>query len=172
MNGCTKFNGNASNSSLRPQISNLWWHQKKSLRITKVRCSCSPEDDSFCLAIHLTEILMIKFWTERATPPSKKLLFRPYDKKVNSGKVLLLYNSSKTTSVNPPPFIASLPPKCLFFLNISSRVLITAVEIYMLGRRVGMVPHSGGCYFSLGLLSAHFLYLQTESSRAVATARH
>lgn len=61
----------------------------------------------------------ISVWTkvlDRATPPSKKT----YDQRVNSGKVVPLYNSSKTTSLNPLPFIASQPPKCLFFWTLSA----------------------------------------------------
>lgn len=45
----------------------------------------------------------------------KKMPFRPNKQRVNSGKVV--HNSSKTTWVSPLPFIASPPPKSLFFFD-------------------------------------------------------
>lgn len=65
------------------------------------------------------------------------------------GRLCFCITSLKTTSLNPLPFIASPPPKCLFFFffYISSRVLITAVEIYMLGRRVAWSHTVGASIF-------------------------
>lgn len=90
------------------------------------------------------------------------------------GRLCFCITSLKTTSLNPLPFIASPPPKCLFFfffLHFQPSSHYCCWDLYV-GSEGGMVPHSRGFYFSLGLLSAQFLYLQTEPSGAVATANH
>lgn len=113
------------------------------------------------------------WWTNKSNESQRHAKNPFYLDHVIRGSVVLWHNSPQNTS-KPPAVYSICVSKLSLFLIVSSRVLITAVEIYMWGRGGGggMVPHSRSCYISLGLLSAHFLYLFTEPSRAVATASH
>lgn len=77
---------------------------------------------------------------------------KPYDPRVNSGKVTLLYYFSQTRSLNLPAIYSISTSKVfLFFLNISSQVLITVGQIYMLGWRVAWSHTVGDSIFHWAL---------------------
>lgn len=108
--------------------------------MTRVRLKSKSFDSSPHLCVEIFQSVTLL---------SKTLLFRPYNQRVNSGKVVLLYNFPQNNIIKSPAIysISTSKVSLFFFFYISSRVLITAVEIYMLGRRVAWSHTVGASIF-------------------------